>query len=82
MNKFTRLLAVTGVTGALALSGGGIAAAATAAGSPQQSPDRAATVAMKDHSGKDHGRGKDHGSGKDQGKSRDQGKNRDRNSKR
>jgi hypothetical protein len=78
MNKVTRLLAVAGATGALALSGGGIAAAATNAGSPQQSPDRVTSVAMKDHNGS----GKDHSKGKDHGNSKDRAKSHDRNSKR
>jgi hypothetical protein len=95
MNKFTRLLAVTGVTGALALGATGVAAAdqgtatqkspdtaAAIAKSPSSSPDR---MANHDHGkSKDHnGKGKDHSGSKDHnGKGKDHGKSKDHDSKR
>ncbi len=85
MNRFTRLLAVTGITGALALGATGVAAAAGPNQAPQQSRDRVTNVkdvkpsvdrnSSRDHSKKDRG-------GKHDSSSKDHGKKHERSSRR
>jgi hypothetical protein len=75
MNKFTRVLAVAGISGALAVGGAGIAQASTDRGQ-QVSPDRTQITTL-DHSSRDkNSNSRDKGKSKDRGKHKhDHGKN-------
>jgi hypothetical protein len=78
MNRITKLLAVTGISGILALGVAGVAQASPDHGAQGGSPsvskvDRSGS--SRDHGGsKDHSGSKDHGK-KHDGKSKDHGKN-------
>jgi len=77
MNKFTRVLAVAGITGAMAIGGAGVAQASTDHGQ-QVSPDKAQSAKRHDRNSRDKGKSR---SGRDKGKSRsgrDKGKGRDK----
>jgi hypothetical protein len=79
MSKFTRVLAVAGVSGALAVGGAGIAQASTDHGR-QVSPDRAQSTKLDRNSRDRNHNGRDKGKSKDKGKhkhdhSHDHGKN-------
>jgi hypothetical protein len=74
MNKLTRVLAVAGISGALAVGGAGVASASTDRG-PQVSPDKAQSTKLdrnsrdRNHNGRDKGKSKDNGKHKhDHGK--------------
>jgi hypothetical protein len=73
MNKFTRVLAVAGISGALAVGGAGVASASTDRGR-QVSPDRAQSAQRVDRSSKD----KNHNSRDKNGNSKDKGKGKHR----
>jgi hypothetical protein len=66
MNKFTRVLAVAGISGALAVGGAGIAQASPDRGQ-QASPDRAQSTKLD-------GNSRDKNGSRDKGKSKDKGK--------
>jgi hypothetical protein len=68
MNKFTRVLAVAGISGALAVGGAGIAQASPNQGN-QSSPDRAQSTKLDRNS-------RDKNGSRDKGKSKDKGKNK------
>lgn len=72
MNRITKLLAVTGISGILALGVAGVAQASPDHGAQGGSP----SVSKVDRSGssRDHSGSKDHGK-KHDGKSKDHGKN-------
>lgn len=75
MSKFTRVLAVAGISGALAVGGAGVAQASTDRGQ-QVSPDRTHSTKL-DHNSRDkNGNSRDKGKSKDRGKHKhDHGKN-------
>jgi len=77
MNKFTRLLAVAGISGALAVGGAGVAQASAGNGH-QASPDKGRVALSKDrHNSRDKSKSRDrNGNSRDKGKSRDRGKHR------
>ena len=79
MSKFTRVLAVAGISGALAVGGAGIAQASTDRGQ-QVSPDRAQSTKLDRNSRDKSGNSRDKGKSKDRGKHKhdhkhDHGKN-------
>ena len=75
MSKFKRVLAVAGMSGALAVGGAGVAQASTDRGQ-QVSPDRTPSTKL-DHTSRDkNGNSRDKGKSKDKGKHKhDHGKN-------
>ena len=74
MNKFTRVLAVAGISGALAVGGAGIAQASPDRGQ-QVSPDRTQSTSL-DHNSRDRGKSKDKGKHRHDHKNKhDHGKN-------
>jgi hypothetical protein len=78
MSKFTRVLAVAGISGALAVGGAGVASASTDRGQ-QVSPDKAQSAQRVDRSGNSrdkNGNSKDRGKGKGNSKDRGKGKHK------
>jgi hypothetical protein len=82
MNKFTRMLAVAGISGALAVGGAGIAQASTDKGQ-QVSPDKGRVALSKDRgNSRDRSKSRDkNGNSRDKGKSKDRGKHKHDHSK-
>ena len=76
MSKFKRVLAVAGISGALAVGGAGVAQASTDRGQ-QVSPDRTQSTKL-DHNSRDkNGNSRDkNGNSRDKGKSKDKGKHK------